>query len=383
MTGATIRRSLAILTAAATLALASPAFAQGGVRGKILDAQGNAVADATIMFQNVDNGAKPIETKSKKNGEYIQVGLFAGNYKVTVAKGDLSITKQMHIGLDMIVTDIKLEPSAGPKGGTKEEAAAAKAKAAAMNKSFSDGVELSNEGKLDESVAKFQEVATAVPNCVACYTNIGNVQGRIAAAAQDPADRTKKYADAEASFKMAIDKFDAADPTFKSNCDNVNTAANAYSGLASIYNATRKFDQAVDAQKKAGDMTSTGPCATGAAGAGGAPGAAGAPGTAAAPGSAGAPGAAAGAATPAGNANSVYNQGIILWNAGKIPEAKTQFEQAVKLDPNMAEAHYYLGMTLVNTGDLPNAKTQLETYLKLAPDGPNAPTAKAMLAQIK
>ena len=51
----------------------------------------------------------------------------------------------------------------------------------------------------------------------------------------------------------------------------------------------------------------------------------------------------------------VFNQGVILWNAGKIPEAKEQFEQAVKLDPNMADAHYWLGMALVNAGKMPEA----------------------------
>ena len=63
--------------------------------------------------------------------------------------------------------------------------------------------------------------------------------------------------------------------------------------------------------------------------------------TGAGAGAAGAPGAAGG-----GNASAVFNQGVILWNAGKIPEAKAQFEQAVKLDPNMADAHYWLGMAL-------------------------------------
>jgi hypothetical protein len=40
-------------------------------------------------------------------------------------------------------------------------------------------------------------------------------------------------------------------------------------------------------------------------------------------------------------------------------------------------------MVLVNEGNLPAAATELEEYLKLAPDGPQAPTAKALLAQIK
>jgi lipoprotein NlpI len=84
-----------------------------------------------------------------------------------------------------------------------------------------------------------------------------------------------------------------------------------------------------------------------------------------------------------GNASTVFNQGVILWNAGKIPEAKAQFEQAVKLDPNMAEAHYWLGMATVNEGKTAEARPHFEAYLKLAPTGQYAETAKSILASIK
>lgn len=349
MTGVTIRRTLAIVVAVAALAVAAPAFAQTGqVRGVITDAQGNPVDGAKVVLQNADNGAPPMTTKSNKKGEYMQVGLTPGHYKVTVSKGDLTVTQDVQVHLEMAMLDIKLVPAEGPRRGSKEEAAAAKAKAAALTQSFSDGVNLSSQqGHEDEAIAKFQEVAAGIPNCVACYTNIGTVQGR-----------QKKYEEAEASFKKAIELYENADATFKGNADNVNSAANAYTGLANVYNAEKKFDLAVETQKKAGELQ---------AAPAGAPGAPGAP----------------GAAAPAGNANSVFNQGVILWNAGKIPEAKAQFEQAIKLDPTLAEAHYWLGMALVNAGSTADAKTHFEEYLKLAPTGQYADTAKAILAQIK
>jgi tetratricopeptide (TPR) repeat protein len=84
-----------------------------------------------------------------------------------------------------------------------------------------------------------------------------------------------------------------------------------------------------------------------------------------------------------GNADAVYNQGIILWNQGKIPEAKVKFEEALKLDANHAESHYQLGMALLNEGKMAEAVTSFETYVKLAPTGPNAATAKSMIAQLK
>ena len=94
-------------------------------------------------------------------------------------------------------------------------------------------------------------------------------------------------------------------------------------------------------------------------------------------------GAGAGGAGGGGNAGASFNQGVILWNAGKIAEAQAQFENAVKVDPNMAEAHYWLGMSLVNAGKTADAKPHFETYLKLAPTGQYAETAKSIVASIK
>jgi len=332
MTGATIRRTVAISVLAFGLALiAPPAFAQSGqIKGKVTDAKGDPVDGATISLQNTDNGGKPTTTKSNKKGEYIQVGLSPGHYKVTAQKDALTVTKETDIHLDMLTFDIKLVPGGAASGaatGSKEDVAKAKARAEALNKAFADGVTLSNEGKTDEAVAKFQEVANTVPNCAECYANIGTVQ-----------TKAKKYDEAEAAFKKAIE----IKPDF----------AEAYNGLANLYNVEKKFDQAAEAGKKAMELSGAGAGAT-AAGGGGA------------------------------SASASFNQGVILWNANKYAEAKAQFEAAVKADPNLAEAHYWLGMALLNGGDMPGSKPHFETYLKLAPTGQYADTAKSIVASIK
>jgi tetratricopeptide (TPR) repeat protein len=175
--------------------------------------------------------------------------------------------------------------------------------------------------------------------CGECYSNIGTVQLKQAVKLKDDA-QGKKLDEAEASFKKALElKPDMAD---------------AYNGLANLYNAEKKFDQAAEASKKAMELSG-----------------------------AGAAGAAPGAAAGGGSASAYYNQGVILWNASKFPEAKAQFEQAVKLDPNNADARYMLAMAYVNGGDTAGAKPHFEAYLKLAPTGDKADMVKAILAQIK
>ena len=74
-----------------------------------------------------------------------------------------------------------------------------------------------------------------------------------------------------------------------------------------------------------------------------------------------------------GSADAVYNQGIILWNQGKIAEAKTKFEEALKADPNHADSNYQMGMALLNEGKLPDAVAAFEKYFRSPPPGSSRP----------
>jgi len=207
-----------------------------------------------------------------------------------------------------------------------EAAAKEKARADSLNKAFADGVALAKDGKTDEAIAKFQEVAATVPNCAECYLNIGTVQMN-----------AKKYDEAEATFKKVIEmKPDSAE---------------AYDGLANVYNAQKKFADAEAAGKKAMELSAG---AAGAAGGGG------------------------GASAPA-----LYNQGVILWNQNKAQEAADKLEAAIKADPNFAEAHYLLGKAYINLGKLPDSAKELQEYLRLAPSGPNKDDANKTLEMLK
>lgn len=91
----------------------------------------------------------------------------------------------------------------------------------------------------------------------------------------------------------------------------------------------------------------------------------------------------AAAAGGGSNADATFNQGIILWNQGKIAEAKAKFEETLKTNPAHADAHYQLGMALLNEGKLPDAVAAFEGYVKLDPTGQYATQAKGMIAQLK
>jgi tetratricopeptide (TPR) repeat protein len=309
----------AIAAAVVMTAVASPSLAQSVVRGKAVDAQGKPVPDAVVNFERQDMNQKA-QTKTDRNGDFLQVGLASGEWKVTVSKdkvGTASQTIPVKQGNNMPL-NFTLAPAAAPSTGLvskdKEEAAALQTMALAA-------VEAMKAGDNDLAITRFNDVIAKVPTCADCYYNVALAH-----------TNKKDYAKAEEAYKKVIElKPDSAE---------------AYTGLANIYNAQRKFDLAGEASANAAKYSAAG-------GVGG------------------------------GNAEALYNQGVILFNSQKFPEAKAAFESAVKADPNMAMAQYQLGMTALNLGDFALAVSSLETYLKLEPSGSKAAEVKASLPALQ
>jgi Flp pilus assembly protein TadD len=303
-------------------AFAAVGHAQTGrIKGKVVDANNNPIEGATILMESTEMNRK-LTTKTNKRGEYTQF-LPPGPYKVTASKDSLSQTFDVKVSLDEREVNFTLKPGSAGANLSDADRKKMEAEMAAVKTAFSDGVTLSNENKYDEAIAKFNEVIAKVPKCMECYNNIGAVYLR-----------KKDYDQAEAAYKKAIEV--------------APTSGEAYMGLANVYNAQKKFDQATEASAQAQKLLGS-------------------------------------STTPGGgaSASAVFNQGVIAWNAGKIPDAQKLFEQAVSLDPKLADAHYWLGMANVNQGKLPEAAKSFEEYLKLDASGQYAEQAKSMLAAIK
>ena len=327
-----IRRinALVVLAALAVLVSAHPAVAQTGrMQGTVTNAQGMPVEGATVAITQV-NGSSKYEAKTKADGSYIQIGLIGGvTYLITVTKDDLKATRQVPVRGDRAnIADFTL--AAGSTDGVPKEAPSLGAQ---LQQMFAEGLDLSRAGKHDDAIAKFASVAQANAACSDCYYNIGYSY-----------QQKKEYDKAEEAYKKAIE--------IKPNY------ADAYTGLANIYTAQRKFDLAADASAKALEFSGAAP--------------------------AGAPGAPVlvGAGGGGASAEALFNQGVTLWNGGKIADAKKQFEAAIAVDPKHAESHYQLAMALINEGNLKGAAVEFDTYLKLSPTGPNAAQAKAISAQL-
>jgi len=303
-----------VCAVAVVLALTASAFAQSVVRGKVQDVKGQPVEGATILFEAEGTNRK-MQTTTDKKGEFLQVGLQSGPYSVTASKdgiGTANSKATVRQGPNNPL-NFTLAP-AGAVTSTADRAAAQKLQALAGEASAA-----LRSGDNDAAIAKFTEVVGQMPTCGDCYYNIGVAQSN-----------KKDYAAAEAAYKKAIEiKPDHAD---------------AYTGLATLYNQQKKFDLAAEASANAAKYASAG---------GG------------------------------GNAEASYNQGVILFNGQKFAEAKAAFEAAVKADPNHALAQYQLGMTALNLGQIQDAVTALEAYLKVDPNGPKAAEVKASLPALQ
>ena len=308
-------RFVALATSAFfVLAFAAPALAQTGqLKGKVVDQADKPVEGAKVTISAKQTKSSR-DVKTNKRGEWIQIGLFPGEYTITAEKdGDKgNVDFKVSVG-DNPEVMIRIG-----KAGPSPEAAA---KAAALQKSFDEGVALSKASDWDGSIPKFNEAIAQAPNCHDCYYNIGYAN-----------TQKKDWENAEVAYKKATE----LKPDY----------AEAWNALANVYNQQKKLDLALEASNNAAKYG-------------------------------------AGATGGGGSATGLYNQAVILWNQQKFPEAKAKLEEATKSDASHAESFALLARVNINLGDFAGAIAAYESYLKLAPNGPHAAKAKEDIAQLK
>ncbi len=152
--------------------LAPPAQAQTGTaRGKVLDAQGQPVADAKVTIEYQGGITRKFEVKTNKKGEYMQVGMQPGPYRFTASKDGYQpavIEFRIALGDPTEVPAFKLltAAQAGQQPGSPQ---------AELRASFLKAVELQSAGKLDEAEAAYKAILEKTPDVPEVYQNLGGV----------------------------------------------------------------------------------------------------------------------------------------------------------------------------------------------------------------
>jgi len=217
------RRALnALFVMAVVLLLAVPAAAQtGGVRGKVTDPSGQPVEGAEIVLQSKES-ARKLQLKSNARGEFVQIGVFPGEYLLTVTKDNMKAEMDLRIGLgDPQAVEVTLRPA-----GQGEQSEEQQKQMASLKDAFAGGVAAIQAKDYDAAIAKFNEAIAIAPNCADCYYNLGIVHTQ-----RDDLD----------SAAAAYEKAGELRPSH----------ADTWNNLVNVYNKLGKHDLAMAASNKA------------------------------------------------------------------------------------------------------------------------------------
>ncbi|MBI2828947.1 MAG: tetratricopeptide repeat protein [Acidobacteria bacterium] len=215
-----IRATLAL---AVVLAVSAPAVAQSIVRGRVVDAAGKPIEGAAVTIEGIDSSAR-IETKTDRNGEFLQVGLTSGRYSVTAVKGAFRQILPANVSRGK-PTQLSFQLS--PTSGLTPEQIKANQEMQALAEA---ALEAMRAGREDEGIQKFNEIIAKMPTCSDCYSNLGVAY-----------TKKQQFAEAEAAFQKAIEL--------------APNSGEPYAGLANLYNTQKKFDLAQQASEKAASLT--------------------------------------------------------------------------------------------------------------------------------
>lgn len=370
-----MRKHLAIFSILALILglSSSMVFAQaaGTVKGLCKDPQGKPVAGGVVEFDNLDNGQK-YNLKTNNKGEYFSLGVTPGKYKVILyaSTDDQKAAKELYhingfqVQLDENTLDLDLqkeaERQAKGEGLSAEELKARQEQAAKQQKEASTVKSL--QGKLDAANTAIQakDYETAITNLTEAnqidptrdvlWYRLGDAYRLSATTQTDTAEKQKRYESAITSYTKAIDLLQGSIQNGKEkDAAKANQKlAGFYINLADAYAKDRKIDDAVKSYE------------------------------------------AAAKADPSSAASAYFNIGAVYTNAGRVDDANTAFDKCIAADPTRAEAYYQKGVNLLGKATLQGNKTiappgtaeAFQKYLEVAPDGPNAQSAKDLLASI-
>jgi tetratricopeptide (TPR) repeat protein len=343
-------------------------FGQAGtVKGVCKDNQGAFIADGVVVWTNLDNGQK-YSLKTNKKGEYFSLGITPGKYNVRLFKSadDQKADKEMdhvngfQVQLDEnnLDFDVKKEMEGAAKGQgltpeqlkQMQEAQAKNAKEKDTVKSLNDKLNAAktaaDAGDYDTAIASLNEANQMDPSRDLIWFKLGDYYRLSAPKQTDPAEKQKRLDSAVAAYQKAVDLKSAItndkDPSAAKNL------AAYYNNLADALNRAKKIDEAVATYEKAAQID------------------------------------------PTAAAQSYFNIGAVYTNAGKADQANVAFDKCIAADPTRAEAYYQKGLNLLGKATLQGDKTvappgtaeAFQKYLELTPTGPNAQSAKDLLASL-
>jgi tetratricopeptide (TPR) repeat protein len=353
-----------LLSASAFLFLSLPAFSQTtAIEGIVKDPQGKPIQGAIVTFERTDIKGH-YTVKSDKKGHYGHYGLPLGTFTVTVSvdgqvkdtvtgfRTGLGDPKPLNFDLKQSAEQAQALQKAAEtgtlskeqeRGMSKEQKEAfektAKAREAqlqknkALNDTYTAGKNALEAKQYDQAVENLTKASEMDPKQGAVWSALAD--SYVGVAQTKPAEAAADYDKAFDAFKKAI--------------EITPNDAGLFNNYALALAKDKKLDDAKVNLAKAAELD------------------------------------------PPGAGKYYYNLGALLVNSGQNDAAADSFKKAIEADPNYADAQYQYGVAMAGkaTADAsgkiiapPGTIEALQKYVDLKPDGPYAPSAKEMIAQL-
>ena len=353
------------LSALAVLFCGLAGFAQtSSVEGDVKGEDGSGLKGALIKIEREDIKGH-YQVKTDKKGHYYYGGLPLGTYKVTLevdgkdvdfvdkvrtrpgdpveTSFDLHARAQKQQALNKAAETGTLSKDQA-RGMTPEEKAAfekankeraeLKAKGKALNDAFNAGKEAMNAKQFDVAGTQFSKAAEMAPDQPVIWANLADAELGLA--------KTKTGAEHDDALNKGLD-------AYKKALELKPDDAGVHNNYALALAQAKKFDEAQAELAKAAQLD------------------------------------------PPDAGKYYYNLGALLVNNGQTDPAGEAFKKAIDADPKYADAQYQYGIYLIGKAKLasdgkyepvPGTREAFQAYLDLKPDGPNAESAKGMLASL-
>ena len=329
MLRALFARAVALGMALAVLA-AGPGLAQtrttAGIRGKVVDEQGQGVPDVNIEMEFLGESRTKVTKaqKTDKKGGFVRMGIPDGRWKMIFTKeGYKPYGMEIHLSLGGFseVDDIVLEKAAAaaPPSEAAAPVAAILPPTPESNKAgeaYTNAVAAAQAGRLDEAEVGLKEVLAQFPDLPTAHYNLGYVY-----------QRKKDWKGAEAEYRRVTELEPAK--------------SDAFIALAAVRELDGRVEEAAEGLI---------------------------------------------AAAPAfeQDAKFQYALGITAANAGRNTEAEAAFRKAAALDAANPEPLFHLATLAVGRNQVKEAVSLLERYLAMTgQSAASLETAKGLLAALK
>jgi tetratricopeptide (TPR) repeat protein len=354
-----------VMPALGILFCALASFAQtSSLEGNVKGEDGTPMKGVLIKIEREDIKGH-YQVKTDKKGHYYYGGLPLGMYKITleIDGKDVDFVDKVRTQLgDPVSNNFDMHAMAEKRkalnqaaetgtlskeqarGMTPEEKAAfdksnkerteLKAKNKQLNDTFGAGKDAMNAKQFDVAVAQFTKATEMAPDQPVIWANLGDAQVSLS--------KTKTGAEHDDALTKATD-------AYKKTLELRPDDAGIHNNYALALAQAKKFDEAQAELAKAAQLD------------------------------------------PPSAGKYYYNLGALLVNNGQSEPAGEAFKKAIDADPKYADAQYQYGIYLIGKAKLgsdgkyepvPGTREAFQAYLELKPDGPNAESAKGMLASL-